>query len=127
MHIGNDADLAALAEHIRGVARAMDNLIYLSGDAGVGGGVIAGGAPMIGASGYAGEVGHNRATRRAPLRLRLAGCWETEIGSHAVAEAVGCPTTEMHRLPEYLQPGVPSRPLSCAPSGATSVWASVGW
>ena len=35
------------------------------------------------------------------------GCWETEIGSRAVAEAVGCPTAEMRRLPDYLQPGLP--------------------
>jgi predicted NBD/HSP70 family sugar kinase len=87
----------------------MNHLIYLSCDVGVGGGVIVGGAPMMGASGYAGEVGHQPFNPQGQTcRCGNVGCWETEIGSHAVAEAVGCPTTEMHRLPEYLQPG--SRP-----------------
>ncbi len=43
VHIGNDAELGALAEHTRGVGRAMNHLIYLSCDVGVGGGVIVGG------------------------------------------------------------------------------------
>jgi ROK family len=36
----------------------MNHLIYLSCDVGGGGGFIVGGAPMMGASGYAGEIGH---------------------------------------------------------------------
>lgn len=106
VHLGNDAELGALAEHTRGAGRQYSDLIYLSCDVGIGGGVIVSGAPMRGASGYAGEVGHqpfNPAGRTC--RCGNVGCWETEIGSHAVAEAVGCPIGEMHRLPEYLQPG----------------------
>ncbi|MET0837728.1 MAG: ROK family protein [Marmoricola sp.] len=106
VHIGNDAELGALAEHTRGAGRVMNHLIYLSCDVGVGGGVIVGGQPMMGASGYAGEVGHQPFNPQGQTcRCGNVGCWETEIGSHAVAEAVGCPTTEMHRLSEYLQPG----------------------
>ena len=37
-------------------------------------------------------------------RFGNVGCWETEIGSHAVAEAVGCPPGEIHDLEKYLQP-----------------------
>ena len=108
VHIGNDAELGALAEHTRGVGRGMNHLIYLSCDVGVGGGFIVGGAPMMGASGYAGEIGHQPFNPSGQTcRCGNVGCWETEIGSRAVAEAVGCPTTEMHRLPDYLQPGVP--------------------
>ncbi|HEY2791517.1 MAG TPA: ROK family transcriptional regulator, partial [Micromonosporaceae bacterium] len=40
--IGNAADLAALAEHTRGAASDSDDLIYLHGDVGIGGGIIAG-------------------------------------------------------------------------------------
>jgi predicted NBD/HSP70 family sugar kinase len=106
VHIGNDAELGALSEHTRGVGRHIDNLIYLSCDVGVGGGVIVSGAPMMGASGYAGEVGHMPFDPRGQTcRCGNVGCWETVIGSHAVAEAVGCPPTEMHRLAEYLRPG----------------------
>ncbi len=106
VHLGNDAELGALAEHTRGAGRQYSDLIYLSCDVGIGGGVIVSGAPMRGASGYAGEVGHqpfNPAGRTC--RCGNVGCWETEIGSHAVAEAVGCPVGEMHRLTEYLQLG----------------------
>ncbi|MET0839334.1 MAG: ROK family transcriptional regulator [Marmoricola sp.] len=106
VHIGNDAELGALAEHTRGAARHMNHLIYVSCDVGVGGGVIVAGAPMMGASGYAGEIGHQPFNPQGQTcRCGNVGCWETEIGSHAVADAVGCPHTEMHRLVEYLQPG----------------------
>ena len=111
MHIGNDAELGALAEHTRGAGRHMNHLIYVSCDVGVGGGVIVAGAPMMGASGYAGEIGHQPFNPQGQTcRCGNVGCWETEIGSHAVADAVGCPRTEMHRLAEFLQPGTTPTP-----------------
>lgn len=106
LHLGNDAELGALAEHTRGVGRRLGHLIYLSGDVGVGGGVIVAGAPMIGASGYAGEVGHQPFNPVGETcRCGNTGCWETEIGSHAIAAAVGCPVDEIDRLEGYLAPG----------------------
>ena len=105
VRLGNDAELGALAEHTRGAAKDHSNLIFLSCDVGVGGGVIVAGAPMMGASGYAGEVGHLVFDPRGQTcRCGNVGCWETEIGSHAVAEAVGCPTSEIHRLADFLRP-----------------------
>lgn len=60
--VGNDARLGALVEHIYGSGRGVDDLVYLNGGpSGIGGGVIAGGALLGGASGYAGEFGHTRA------------------------------------------------------------------
>ena len=56
--VGNDADLGALSEHLRGAAAGSRNCIYLSGEVGVGGGVIVDGHALSGAGGYAGEVGH---------------------------------------------------------------------
>jgi predicted NBD/HSP70 family sugar kinase len=111
VHLGNDAELGALSEHTRGAGRHKHDLIYISCDVGVGGGVIVGGVPMMGASGYAGEIGHQPFNPRGhTCRCGNVGCWEVEIGSHAVAEAVGCPVEEIHRLVDYLQPGtrVPS-------------------
>lgn len=111
VHLGNDAALGALSEHTRGAARRLSHLIFLSCDVGVGGGVIVGGAPMMGASGYAGEIGHqpfNPGGRRC--RCGNVGCWETEIGTHAVAAAVGCPEDRMHLLSEYLKPGTTPTP-----------------
>ena len=88
--VGNDADLGAMAEHVRGVGALDENLIYLSGEVGIGGGIIIDGRPMTGAGGYGGEVGHmviNPAGTRC--RCGAVGCWETEIGRDAVVRAAG--------------------------------------
>lgn len=111
VHLGNDAALGALSEHTRGAARRLSHLVYLSCDVGVGGGVIVGGRPMMGASGYAGEIGHQPFNPGGHLcRCGNVGCWETEIGSHAVAAAVGCPEDRMHLLAGYLKPGTTPTP-----------------
>jgi predicted NBD/HSP70 family sugar kinase len=86
--VRNNADLAALAEHARGAAVDCDNLVYLYGDAGVGGGIIAAGRPMTGHGGYGGEVGHmvvNGNGKACGCGSR--GCWETEIGEYALLSA----------------------------------------
>jgi predicted NBD/HSP70 family sugar kinase len=56
--IGNDADLAVLAEHSQGSARGYDDVVYLLGRIGVGAGILVDGRPLRGAGGLAGEVGH---------------------------------------------------------------------
>jgi predicted NBD/HSP70 family sugar kinase len=86
--VRNNADLAALAEHARGVAVDCDNLIYLYGDGGVGGGIIAGGRPVTGHGGYGGEVGHMAVNGNGkPCGCGSRGCWETEIGEYALLSA----------------------------------------
>ncbi|HEY8532498.1 MAG TPA: ROK family transcriptional regulator [Micromonospora sp.] len=87
--VGTVAALAARAEHTRGAAAGCDNLIYLHGDVGVSAGIIAGGRSVTG-GGYGGEVGHvvvNPGGRRCSCGAR--GCWETEIGEHALLHAAG--------------------------------------
>jgi len=54
----NDADLGARAEHMRGAAVGVNDIAYLSGSVGIGGGFYVGGVPLRGAMGFAGEVGH---------------------------------------------------------------------
>jgi predicted NBD/HSP70 family sugar kinase len=86
--IGNAADLAALAEHTRGAASDSDDLIYLHGDVGIGGGIIAGGRLVHGHSGYAGEVGHMVVNPNGhPCGCGSSGCWETEVGEQALLRA----------------------------------------
>jgi len=89
--IANDADLTAIAEHARGAARGMSHVVLVSGDVGVGGGIIIDGELMTGAGGYGGEIGHMVVN---PIDGRLCrcgsvGCWETTIGEQAVREALG--------------------------------------
>lgn len=88
--VGNDADVGALAEFVRGAGRGADDLFYVSGEAGIGGGIIARGLPFGGSSGYAGEVGHmtmNPTGRRCGCGA--VGCWETEAGEDALFRATG--------------------------------------
>jgi predicted NBD/HSP70 family sugar kinase len=101
--LGNDANHGALAEHLRGVGRGVDDLVYISGEVGVGAGVVAGGRPVSGASGFAGEIGHlpfGDGTR--PCHCGARGCWETEIGAAAIAAAVGCPPDQLAHLGAHL-------------------------
>jgi predicted NBD/HSP70 family sugar kinase len=86
----NDADLGALAEVRRGAARGFRDVLFLSGEVGVGGGIIADGRRLTGAAGYAGEVGHMpvRGDGR-PCRCGSIGCWETEIGEEALLRGAG--------------------------------------
>ena len=56
--IGHDATLAALAETRIGRHKGTKNLIYVTISTGVGGGIIADGEMVTGATGGAGEVGH---------------------------------------------------------------------
>jgi predicted NBD/HSP70 family sugar kinase len=88
--VANDGDLGALAELRRGAARGADNVLFVSGEVGVGGGLIVEGRPMIGVAGYAGEVGHMPVNPAGqPCRCGSVGCWETEIGEPAILRRAG--------------------------------------
>jgi predicted NBD/HSP70 family sugar kinase len=90
--IANDADLGALIELRRGAARGADDLLFIAGEVGVGGGIVVAGRPLTGVAGYAGEIGHisvNPAGR--PCRCGSTGCWETEIGEEALLRRAGVP------------------------------------
>ena len=101
--IGNDADLGALAEHQRGAGVGLSDLIYVCGNIGVGAGLIAGGAPMAGAGGYAGEVGHLPfVPNGGECHCGNRGCWETEVGAITIAKAIGWPLDQVLSLGEEL-------------------------
>ena len=90
VRIGNVADLSALAEHTRGSAQGLSNVIYLYGDVGIGAGIISGGRRLTGHGGYGGEVGHmvvHPGGRACGCGGR--GCWETEIGERALLHTAG--------------------------------------
>jgi len=92
VEIGNDGDLGVLAEHLRGAGRGVDDLVYVSGEVGVGGGIIVGGRALRGVGGYAGEIGHMSVDVRGKVcRCGRRGCWETEISAEAVLSATRAP------------------------------------
>jgi predicted NBD/HSP70 family sugar kinase len=83
--IANDGDLGAFAEVRRGVATDMSDVVYISGEVGVGAGVITDGRPLGGAEGFAGEVGHIPVNPGGlPCKCGSSGCWETEVGEEAL-------------------------------------------
>lgn len=92
VQVANDAELGALAEHVRGVARDAADLVWVSADRGVGGGIVSGGRPLRGTAGYVGELGH-MAVRPGgrPCFCGNRGCWETEVGEPALCRALGLP------------------------------------
>lgn len=101
--VSNEADVGALAEREHGAGVGIDDMIYLSGQVGVGAGVITGGHPLVGAGGYAGELGHIQSNPGGPpCHCGSNGCWETSVGGHAIAAAIGCPPHEVPQLPEHL-------------------------
>jgi predicted NBD/HSP70 family sugar kinase len=90
VHVGNDADLGAVAEHQRGAAIGFDHLVYLNGSVGVGGGIIAEGVQLYGVGGYGGEIGHMTINPDGPpCHCGSTGCIETYIGEHALLRAAG--------------------------------------
>ncbi|KAA2254983.1 ROK family protein [Solihabitans fulvus] len=92
VQVGNDAELGALAEHVRGAARGAADMVYVSADVGVGGGVISGGSPLRGTGGYVGELGH-MVIRHDGRQCYCGsqGCWETEVGEPALCRALALP------------------------------------
>ena len=86
VHLENDAKLGALAEYLVASAAGIHDLLYLTGETGVGAGIIAGGRLLRGTAGFAGEVGHLPLGPADGLRCACGrvGCWETAVGLAAL-------------------------------------------
>ena len=88
--MGNEADLGALGEHRRGAGRGYEHLVFVSGEVGIGAGLVIEGRPMLGAAGYAGEAGHMLVNPKGrQCTCGAFGCWETEAGEAALLRAAG--------------------------------------
>ena len=89
--VGNDASLGAVAEHLFGAGRGVDDIVYLNGGAsGIGGGLIVHGLPVGGAGGYAGEFGQNRpGIASADDRRAVGGVLEDEVSRSRLLAVVG--------------------------------------
>ena len=77
----NDAHLGSMAESTFGAGRGLTDLIYVNGGAsGIGGGIIAGGVPLGGVDGYAGEIEHTLVNSDGTAcQCGAIGCLETEV------------------------------------------------
>jgi len=98
VYLGNDADLAGLAEYELGAGRESNNMIYMTISTGIGGGIIVNGKPYIG-SGIAGELGHMVVLPDGPL----CGC-----GHRGHIEAISSGTAIARTARERLEQGAAS-------------------
>ncbi len=101
--LGNDANLAALAEHRFGAGRGLSHLVYVTMSTGVGGGVINADTLLLGAWGGASEIGHMTIDLNGPL---------CSCGNHGCLEAMASGTAIAREAAHRLASGVTSTLLA---------------
>lgn len=89
--LGNDANLAAMAEYRHGAGRGALQLLYLTtAHVGLGGAVVSGGRLFLGARGYAIEPGHISVDQNGqPCPCGSTGCLEIEADHRGLLRAAG--------------------------------------
>jgi predicted NBD/HSP70 family sugar kinase len=90
VHVENESNLAALAEHWTGAAVEIEDFVCVFGEVGVGGGIVLGGRLFRGSHGFAGEFGHVSVDPNgAVCACGSRGCVETLVGQESIARAAG--------------------------------------
>ena len=88
--IDNEANMAALGEYYFGVAQGHQEVLYLSGNVGLGGGLLREGKLSRGANGVAAEFGHITMDPDGILcNCGNRGCWETLVSQTALFRYIG--------------------------------------
>ena len=100
VHLGNDANCAALGEYYAGAGRGSRSLVVVTLGTGVGGGIVLDGKILAGCNGTGGEVGHIVIVPNGDqCNCGRKGCWER----YASATALKRMTVEaMNAHPESL-------------------------
>jgi predicted NBD/HSP70 family sugar kinase len=115
----NEANLAALGELWLGIGGESGSYVHVSGEIGVGAGIVVAGALFRGMRGFAGEIGHVVVDRNGPdCSCGGRGCLERVAGQDAILRAAGLPTATattlghpgdpLHELIELLEAGDPT-------------------
>ncbi|WP_435829709.1 ROK family protein [Micromonospora costi] len=124
---GDMADIAALAEQVRGVAAGVDDLVYLHGGPGVSAGIIIGGRLVRGHGGHSGKVGHMVVNPNGrPCRCGSRGCWETEIGDAALLRNAGRDQESPDTVAEVLRAAADGEPAARAAVEQVADWLGFG-
>ena len=101
--VDNDANVAALAEHLFGAARGTDNAVMLTIGTGIGGGLVLGGEIYRGSTGAGAELGHMAIQMDGPGcqgNCPNRGCVEalasgTALGREGLAAAESAPDSAL--------------------------------
>ncbi|MCM3633908.1 ROK family protein [Paenibacillus camelliae] len=84
--LGNDANLAAVAEYVWGTEKEINDLIYVTVSTGIGAGIVSEGRLVKGASDSAGEFGHISIDLKGePCSCGNVGCLENYCSGTAIA------------------------------------------
>lgn len=95
LEVGNEANLAALGELWYGRRRELRDFVLVSGEIGVGAGVVVGGRLFSGSSGGAGELGHVTVEIDGPhCGCGSRGCLEQYVGQEAILRSAGAANYE---------------------------------
>jgi predicted NBD/HSP70 family sugar kinase len=90
VRVENEANLGAVAEHVEGAGRGLRDFAYVSGEIGIGAGVVLRGELFRGASGFAGEFGHLTIDPYGPpCGCGARGCLERLAGQEALLRLAG--------------------------------------
>jgi predicted NBD/HSP70 family sugar kinase len=107
--IGNEASYAALGE----VSSSSRDFVHVSGEIGIGSGIVLDGQLLTGRNGWAGELGHVPVNPSGPrCRCGAAGCLEVYAGQEALLRGGGvsspsiAPVLELARQAEHAEPRV---------------------
>ncbi|MCB0102218.1 MAG: ROK family transcriptional regulator [Anaerolineales bacterium] len=89
--VENDANAAAVAEHLFGTARQSQNFIFVFAGVGIGGGLFLNGNLYRGTHGFAGEIGHSPIMAEPSQNVCHCGnrgCWETYANQYSIIQRV---------------------------------------
>jgi glucokinase len=87
--VDNEANMAALGEHYFGAAKGYSEILYLSGNVGLGGGFLSKGQLRRGANGVAAEYGHMTMDPHGELcNCGNYGCWETMVSQNSLFKKI---------------------------------------
>jgi predicted NBD/HSP70 family sugar kinase len=90
LRVENEANLGAVAELVDGAGRGLRDFVYVSGEVGIGAGVVLRGELFRGASGFAGEFGHLTIDPYGPpCGCGGRGCLERLAGQDALLRLAG--------------------------------------
>lgn len=89
--VENDANAAAVAEHLFGTARRCQDFLFVFAGVGIGGGLFLNGKLYRGKNGYAGEIGHSpimAEPSQTVCHCGNRGCWETYANQYSIIQRV---------------------------------------
>jgi predicted NBD/HSP70 family sugar kinase len=93
--VGNEANFAALGEMWSGGHEELRDFVHVSGEIGIGAGIVMNGALFEGVRGFGGEIGHLPVDSKGPqCSCGARGCLETMAGQDTMLRQADAPDIE---------------------------------